>query len=72
MQRGDFMNKNTQQQDLADKIARLKASKGKNIAQVQAQDTSVKNAKVQNMGAKKPAPVKNMKPMKNMSSGRKG
>lgn len=66
------MNKNTKQQELADKIARLKASKGKNVNAAQQSDANVKNAKVLNTSVKKPAQVKSMKPMKNMSSGRKG
>lgn len=66
------MSKSTKQQELADKIALLKASKGKNISTSSQTDDHVKNHKVQNTSAKKAAPVKNMKAMKNMSSGRKG
>lgn len=66
------MNKSSRQQELAEKIALLKASKGKNVNTSKSTDANVKGAKVLNTSAKKPAPVKSMKPMKNMSSGRKG
>lgn len=66
------MNKSTKQQELADKIARLKASKGKSVSAQAKEDANVKNSKIVNTSVKKPAPVKSMKPMKNMSSGRKG
>ena len=66
------MKKSTKQQELADKIARIKAAKGKNVDTTSSVDDNVKNAKVVNTNVKKPAPVKSMKPMKNMSSGRKG
>ena len=64
------------QQELAEKIARLKASKGKQVKG----NTNNSNNKDdfsthQNTNQKvsgKPAPVKNMKTVKNISSGRKG
>ncbi len=62
------------QQELAEKIARLKASKGK---QVKGNTNNSKDdfSTHQNTNQKvssKPAPVKNMKTVKNISSGRKG
>ena len=66
------MKTNNKQQELADKIARLKASKGKNIQTKSDSAGNIPHGTQTSKVKAKPAPVKNVKAMKNMSSGRKG